>query len=349
MTVRSQAFACNCGDRPFSRRDFLTGAAAAMLVLRAHGADAAKSGSGARHAAGDLPAIDIHAHSMHRDRRDEDFIVHQRNTGIRTTILLPGDAFAHRMWGVAGNDHVRDLARRYPDHFLRYAVEDVSLSGASQVIERELKAGAIGIGELKNKVACDSIEMQRIAGVARDYDVPMLIHFQDGAYNDGFARFDRMLEKFPTVKFIAHAQSFWAHIDGKYQASNGPYPKGSVAAGGLADRWLADYPNFYGDLSAGSGNQALMRDPGFTPGFLTRHQDKLLYGSDCYCPTGVGPQCLAATKLRLLREFARNESILTKILFGNARKLYRIPKAHLAGFAEDSSREFDRATRRIRL
>ena len=37
----------------------------------------------------------------------------------------------------------------------------------------------------------------------------------------------------------------------------------------------------YGDLSAGSGLNALTRDEDFTRDFLTRHQDKLLYGSDC--------------------------------------------------------------------
>ncbi|MGH8020691.1 MAG: amidohydrolase family protein [Opitutaceae bacterium] len=233
------------------------------------------------------------------------------------------------MWGVAGNDHLRNLVRRHPDLFLRCAVENVSLSGASRVMERELEAGAIGIGELKNKVACDSSEMQRIAGVARDYDVPMLIHFQDGAYNDGYVRFHRMLEKYPTVKFIGHAQTFWANIDKNYKEADGSYPKDAVVPGGLTDRWLADYPNLYGDLSAGSGNNALVRDPSFTKGFLARHQDKLMYGSDCYCPTGVGPQCLGATKQLLLGKSAQDESILKKVFFGNARKLYRIPAAHL--------------------
>ncbi len=31
------------------------------------------------------------------------------------------------------------------------------------------------------------------------------------------------------------------------------YPKGPVTPGGLTDRYLSDYPNLYGDLSAGSG------------------------------------------------------------------------------------------------
>jgi hypothetical protein len=60
-----------------------------------------------------------------------------------------------------------------------------------------------------------------------------------------------------------------------------------VTAGGLTDRYLADYPNMFGDLSAGSGLNALTRDEDFTRGFLERHQDKLLFGSDCSDPTAA--------------------------------------------------------------
>ena len=51
-------------------------------------------------------------------------------------------------------------------------------------------------------------------------------------------------------------------------------------------RALAD--GLYGDLSANSGNNALSRDPEFTPAFLKRHQDKLIFGSDCSCTDGKG-------------------------------------------------------------
>ena len=47
----------------------------------------------------------------------------------------------------------------------------------------------------------------------------------------------------------------------------------------------------FGDLSAGSGLNALTRDEDFTRGFLERHQDKLLFGSDCSDPDGSGPNC----------------------------------------------------------
>ena len=100
-----------------------------------------------------------------------------------------------------------------------------------------------------------------------------------------------MLEKYPRVNFIGHAQTWWANIDKNYQDQKVLYPKGPVTPGGLTDRYLADYPNMFGDLSAGSGLNALTRDEDFTRDFLARHQDKLLYGSDCSDLDGAGAKC----------------------------------------------------------
>lgn len=37
-----------------------------------------------------------------------------------------------------------------------------------------------------------------------------------------------------------------------------------------------------------ANNNALARDPEFTAGFLKRHENKLIYGSDCICADGKG-------------------------------------------------------------
>jgi predicted TIM-barrel fold metal-dependent hydrolase len=43
---------------------------------------------------------------------------------------------------------------------------------------------------------------------------------------------------------------------------------------------LRNYPNLCADLSAGSGLNALQRDPAFAVDFLLEFQDRLLYGRD---------------------------------------------------------------------
>ena len=147
---------------------------------------------------------------------------------------------------------------------------------AIEEIEKYLKRGAVAIGELKFAVPCDSPEMQKIYHLAQDYAVPVLMHWQHGRFNFGFERFHTMLEKYPKVNFIGHAQTWWANIDKDHNDQTVLYPKGKLTPGGLTDHLLSDYPNMYGDLSAGSGLNALTRDEDHTRGFFTRHQDKLM-------------------------------------------------------------------------
>ena len=73
------------------------------------------------------------------------------------------------------------------------------------------------------------------------------MHFQHETYNPGFERFHKMLEGFPTVNFIGHAQTFWANID-KNHVQSAMYPKGPVTPGGITDRFVIGLPDIYGDL-----------------------------------------------------------------------------------------------------
>ena len=132
-----------------------------------------------------------------------------------------------------------------------------------------------------------------------------------------------MLEKFPSVKFLGHAQTWWANIDKNHSDQTVLYPKGPVTPGGLTDRYLSDYPNMYGDLSAGSGLNALTRDEVFTRDFLTRHQDKLLFGSDCSDHEGGGPKCQGAQTIAAIRRLAASRAIERKLLYENANRLFR--------------------------
>jgi predicted TIM-barrel fold metal-dependent hydrolase len=67
-----------------------------------------------------------------------------------------------------------------------------------------------------------------------------------------------------------------------------------------------------------------MRDVEFAKGFVRRHQNKLLFGSDCPCKTGVGPSCISATKLNALAQLDLDATTRTKILQGNARKVLKL-------------------------
>jgi len=102
------------------------------------------------------------------------------------------------------------------------------------------------------------------------------------------------------------------------------YPKGPVTPGGITDRLLADYPNMYGDLSAGSGLNALLRDEDHARDFLKRHQNKLLYGSDCSDSEGGGAKCSGSQQLAAVRRLAPDQQALRKMLYGNAARLLKM-------------------------
>jgi predicted TIM-barrel fold metal-dependent hydrolase len=310
-----------------TRRAFLaaSGATAGVLAL----ADAFGV-----HAQGE-PIIDIHQHVGYSGRPDDVLLAHQRAMGITTTILLPAGRDAIRpsthdggsnglQAQALGNDACHDFAKAHPRQYLFGANDVPDLDGAAQEIERQIARGAVLIAEQKFGVACDAPEMQAIYRIAERHRVPVLMHWQFGRYNHGFERLSRMLEQFPGVTFIGHAQTWWANIDAGHADQTVLYPKGPVTAGGLTDRYLRDYPNMYGDLSAGSGLNALTRDEAFTRGFLERHQDKLLYGSDCNDHVGSGEKCQGAQTIAAVRRLSVNRGIERKLLHDNAMRVFRL-------------------------
>jgi len=274
-------------------------------------------------AQGAEPVLDIHQHTNYSGRTDDELIAHQRAMGITKTILLPAGSKYGLAAGCGGNDTVVALAKAYPEKFLFFANELPDIPQTKSVLDKFLKAGAIGIGEQKFHVECDSKAMQLVADIARHHAVPVLMHFQYKTYNLGIERFYKMLDKYPAVNFIGHAQTWWGNIDKNYDQSV-MYPKGQVVPGGITDRLLSDYSNVYGDLSAGSGLNALLRDEGFARDFLKRHQDKLLYGSDCNDRIGTGKPCSGSQQLATVRRLGPDAEAVRKMLYGNAVRLFKL-------------------------
>jgi predicted TIM-barrel fold metal-dependent hydrolase len=270
------------------------------------------------------PVIDIHQHILYMDRPDDVLIAHQRTMGITTSVLMPsGDRGPGHTGGSGEHEGVVALSRKYPGEYVFFANEISDKPDAPKVIEKQLKAGAIGIGEQKFHVDCDSEYIVKVAEVAREYNVPIIMHFQYGMYNMHVERFYKILEKFPTVNFVGHSMEWWAVIDKNADQSNN-YPLSPVTPGGIVDRYLTDYPNCYADISAGSGYNAIIRDEDHFRAFMTRHQDKLVFGSDCSEGTGKIPWCIGARTLAVVRRIAPSKAIERKILYENSKKLLKI-------------------------
>jgi uncharacterized protein len=289
-----------------SRREFLVALAASPLAAQTV-----------------EPIIDIHQHTNYTGRTDEELIRHQREMGVAKTVLLPAGSKYGLAADCGGNDTVVAVARRLPKEYVFFANELPDIPEAKPVIEKLLKAGAIGIGEQKFPVDADSAHIEKIAKIAEEHGVPVLMHFEYQKYNLNIERFHRILERYPKVNFIGHAQTWWCNID-KTCDQKTMYPAGPVTPGGISDRLLTDYPNMYGDLSAGSGLNSMMRDEAQAREFLKRHQDKLLFGSDCNDRQANGPQCLGAKIIAAVKRLAPDKRAQRKILYGNASRLLKI-------------------------
>ena len=323
----------NNSRREFIKISSLAGAGVAFTVGQPFFKD--NDSKNANKKASEEAIIDIHQHTNYLGRTDDELLTHQRNMGITTTILLPAGhpvEYGSTYYGISNglqaeataNEACYKLAKELPKEFLFGAVEVPDLPGAIQEIEKYLKLGAPVIGELKFGLECDSPEMENIYKLAQEYKVPVHQHWQHNMYNRGFERFHTMLEKYPKVNFIGHSQTWWACMDLNYKDRNVLYPTGKVTPGGLTDRLLTDYPNMFGDFAAPSGLNAIIRDEDHMRGFMERHQDKLLFGSDCTDKLGHGPGCTGAMIIAGIRRLAPTKMIERKILYENAKRLLRL-------------------------
>ena len=97
---------------------------------------------------------------------------------------------------------------------------------------------------------------------------------------------------------------------------------------------LSEFDNLHADMSANSGRNMLGRDPDFASAFLVRHQNKLLFGSDCPCRDGHGTgavslepliknKCVARETLTALKQLASPE-LFRKIVWTNSHQLLNI-------------------------
>ena len=118
--------------------------------------------------------IDIHQHTNYSGRTNAQLVTHQRAMGIAKSVLLPAGSKYGLAADAGGNDTVLALAREYPKEYVFFANELPDIPETRKVIEKYLKLGAIGIGEQKFAVDCDSKHMRLIADIAKDYKVPVL-------------------------------------------------------------------------------------------------------------------------------------------------------------------------------
>ena len=160
------------------------------------------------------------------------------------------------------------------------------------------EAGCKGVGEVTANLYFDDPRVRNMLRHCADYNLPVIFHISpklDYAYglvdDLGLPRLERTLKEYPDLKLLGHSQAFWSEMSSDVDDSTrGGYPKGKVLPGGATVRLLEEYDNLWGDLSAGSGFNAISRDEEFGFEFVERFQDRLLFGTDICGPGQELPQ-----------------------------------------------------------
>lgn len=294
-----------------------------------------------------LPKIDIHVHSTPEERfliniGDYSYATPEQlrkiydKIGVEKGVLLPSGNYGAGSYDMVSMREARDMVKNYPDTLGWWFCSvhpragkntpDVDLSH----FINQLKAhGARGIGELTFNMYFDDPYVLNLFKHAEKCDMPVIIHIGNmggdyGLVDElGLPRLEKVLKMFPKLRILGHSQKFWAEIgsDCTEENRNG-YPTGKVTPGRVVEL-MRKYPNLCGDLSAGSGYNAISRDPEFGAAFLEEFQDRLYYGTDICSPTNINNPMLKLSAL--LDEFMQNGKIsyraYEKISRGNALDL----------------------------
>lgn len=188
------------------------------------------------------------------------------------------------------------------------------------------EAGFKGFGEFTANLPFDDPLMMNVFRQVEEVGLPLTFHIaprQGGFYgcqdDRGLPRLEKVLKACPNLTIFAHSQPFWAEIsaDVTEEARNG-YPKGKVTPG-RAVELMRRYPNLNGDLSAGSGFNAISRDPEFGYAFMEEFQDRLLFGTDICWPGQETP--IVSYFERLRDERLISSGAYEKIAWRNADRL----------------------------
>ena len=209
--------------------------------------------------------------------------------------LCMGTVSPEWRYTVVTPDELLEIAAIYPDRLIPCCPFDprwISNSPAANfktLLKTYKKLGCKCVGEyIPNIPFDDPLNMNFFAQV-QEAALPLTFHIGPqiggcyGCFDEvGLPRLEKVLNAFPELTFLGHSQPFWAEISTNLIGERGnrvSYPKGPVTPGRLVDLFRA-YPNLNGDLSAGSGLNAISRDPEFGFTFMEEFQDRLCFGTD---------------------------------------------------------------------
>lgn len=294
--------------------------------------------------------IDIHAHALAFETRAtcqisgkkflsaKELVLLMDKKGIDKAVLLPlvGAETPSEPQSVGELLYICQL---YPNRFIPFCCIDPRLPMPDneittdlfiRILEEYKSFGCKGFGEFTPRLPWHDFRVERLLEACGQTDMAVIFHTttaDTGCYGlldyVGLPLLEQALAKFPKTKFLGHSPAFWAEISGDVTAaSKHGYNAGKIAEGGAVVRLMRKYPNLYGDLSAGSGYNALNRDHQFAWLFLNEFADRLFFGQDVCCDTHNMQH--KEFLLKALADGHITKEVYEKIVWKNADKLLKL-------------------------
>jgi hypothetical protein len=228
------------------------------------------------------------------------------------------------------------ICEKYPGRFIPFCNLDprlVEVEGTSSpkrfeyLLEQYKDLGCKGLGEFIPNLRWEDPKVLELLAACEKIGFPVTFHTiaagcqSYGVIDDvGLPGLETVLKKFPKLRFFGHSLAFWSEISGDItSAEKNSYPQKPIAEGGAVVRLMRKYLNLYGDLSAGSGLNALQRDTDHAWKFIDEFQDRLMLGLD-YCSTANDMQHIEW--LTQARDDGNiSETIYQKIMWKNINEI----------------------------
>jgi uncharacterized protein len=294
-----------------------------------------------------MPVIDIHEHVWtvpcftNRPEIDpwtdaEYLISSMDRRGIDQMALLPLMS-PESVLRVQSSEEIFEVCDRFPDRFIKFCNIDPRMGDNDPnydfvpVLEHYKDLGAKGLGEITCNLWWDDARVQNLLGACEKVDIPVTFHLATKEFGEyglvdepELPGLERALQRFPGLKFFGHSAAFWCEIGVPTEEERTGYPEGKIKQEGAVPRLMRKYPNLYGDLSAGSGRNAIDRDKEYGPRFIDEFQDRLLMGMDlcrvCNDAKRVSPDALNDYR----DQDAISQDVYDKVMGLNAIRLLKL-------------------------
>ena len=288
--------------------------------------------------------FDIHAHAYRAEcppaggqttfATSEQVLARYDEIGIERGVLLP--LIGPEVYLPQSNEDIIDMCERSEGRLIPFCnIDPRGMTNAPNApfgdwLRHYRDRGCKGIGEVMPNLPFEDPRCQNLFKHVEDVGFPLIFDISNriggdyGFYDDaGLPQLERTLQRFPKLIILGHGPAYWAEMAQlETPADRGGYPGYPVKEEGAVPKLFRRYPNMYGDLSAGSGYNALARDPGYAVQFLNEFQDRLLFGTDICTAKAELP--LAGFLLKLKEEGKLDETVFEKIARGNAVQLLEL-------------------------